>query len=78
MYSLLENSLRKTGVNYWLLSPYIFNNTNPEVYYVSNKGYLLSDVNTSLVYGSRPAISLASGVQITSGTGSEADPWIVE
>ena len=78
LYSLLENSLRKTGVNYWLLSPYIFNNTNPEVYYVSNKGYLLSDVNTSLVYGSRPAISLASGVQITSGTGSEADPWIVE
>ena len=61
----------------WGLSPNYFDYSYASVRFVGNR---VRDEESCVhcVKGSRPAISLASGNVITSGTGSEPDPWIVE
>ena len=76
-YSIFLNSLKKTGVTYWGLSPRLFSSGGSVVRYVATDGTLnYSHVDCN--FGSRPAVTLSTGTVISSGTGSETDPWIVE
>lgn len=58
------------GTNYYLMTPYIINSS---MTYAKDNGVSNSIGNI----GVRPAISLKNSVQITSGTGTLADPYIV-
>ena len=71
------NSIRATGQLYWLASPYNFYYDNARVRYV----YFYGDVYYSIVNntdGARPSVSLASGTEYSTGTGSVTDPYIVD
>ena len=74
-YNIGNNSLRQTGDYYWGLSPDFFDSNAKvrNVYTVGSLGFNLVNIS----YGSRPAVSLSTGTIISSGTGSEADPWVV-
>ena len=74
---LTNASLRTTGARYWWLSPSCFSYLDPYVRYVYVDGDMYKDVIVNN-HGSRPVITLKSSASITSGTGSETDPWIVE
>jgi len=72
-----SNALLKTG-DYWLtMSPNDFGCTSAGVGRVSFRGEKES-ANTYEDYGVRPTISLKREAIISSGTGSEEDPWIIE
>ena len=58
------------NTTYWILTPY---NTS-YVRYVYSNGNVDSD-SPSITYGVRPSMNLKSNVQITSGTGTKADPF---
>jgi hypothetical protein len=76
-YSGGNNLLRKTGEYYWLASPYYFSNHSAyENYVYPSDNY--SSFNVYSSRGVRPAVSLTPGTEYTSGTGSMADPYIVE
>ena len=71
------NSYLRSGSNFWLLSP-----SYRDLYGVAYGFALYSNgrLRTNDVYntiGARPSISLTSGTTATSGTGTAADPWIV-
>ena len=76
-YMLNNNNIRKTGQGWWLASPYNFNNYNADERYVDATGYN-SYNNVSGSFGLRPVISLKPGTEYVSGTGSMADPYVVE
>ena len=62
------------NINYWTLTPY----TTSFVCYV-NDGYGNAyRSSTSIADGVRPSINLKSNVQITGGTGTKLDPFILE
>ena len=72
-----DNSFLRSGSNFWLLSPSA-RVSGGSAYSLTllSGGYL----NFSVVRdtrGVRPAISLTSGTTAVSGTGTAADPWIV-
>ncbi len=71
------NSYLRSGSYFWLMSPvYRDSYGGARGSNLYSSGYLSYDY----VYGSegvRPAISLTSGTAATSGTGTAADPWIV-
>ena len=75
------SSLRKTGADYWGLSPLYFGtpafNSNSGVRYVSADGGLFGN-QVNYTYGSRPAVSLSSGIVITGGDGSEERPFVIQ
>ncbi len=77
--NIADYTLLKTGVGYWTISPDYFSNIN-SVRAVGENGNPAPYTSTSTNHlnGIRPVVSLASFVPITSGTGSETDPWIVE
>lgn len=66
------NGIRSTGANYWLASVY----GHQDLWSVTGTGYIETAVNYRC-YGVRPVVSLASGVYIKSGTGTESDPYIL-
>ena len=76
-YNIGNTSLRKTGVEYWSLSPYYFDYFNAYVRYVNTGGGLYSN-SVDYFIGSRPAVSLSTGAIITEGDGSEESPFIIE
>ena len=57
---------------YWTLTPY--NSSNVRV--VSGSGYA-GGIDSSYSYVIRPSLNLKSSVQITSGTGTESDPFVI-
>ena len=65
--------IRKTGALYWLASAYP--NYYSNVWCVSDDGRIGYGVNCC--WGVRPVVSLTSGVYIKSGTGTDADPYIL-
>ena len=69
----ITTGMRNTGACYWLAS------ANTSSYYgvwgVRNDGYM--DYNYVFCWGVRPVVSLTSGVYIKSGSGTEADPYIL-
>ena len=71
------NSFLRSGSNFWLLSPYgRFSGGNACGFRLSSYGGLGYGYvyNT---YGVRPAISLTPETMAANGTGTAADPWIV-
>ena len=68
-----NNGIRNTGASYWLASA----NTSGGnyVWYVNFHGDVY--YNDNYCWGVRPVVSLASGVYIKSGIGTEADPYIL-
>ena len=74
--STYHSTLTNTGDKWWGLSPGYFS-YNTRVRYV----YLDGSVSYSYVeyaYGLRFVVSLSTGVVISSGSGTESDPWIIE
>ena len=65
--------IRNTGARYWLASAYTSYYGN--VWFVSNNGGMYYSYD--FCWGVRPIVSLTSGVYIKSGTGTEADPYIL-
>ena len=73
---LTNNNLRKAVQAYWLMSPLEFMNRVAVTRQIINTGQY-----TSVSYstgGLRPVISLKPGTEYASGTGSMADPYVVD
>ncbi len=70
-----------TGSYFWALSPYLFNGSDAyEFTLTSSGGWQGSDVGTSYggsSYGVRPVLALKAGTEISSGSGTATDPFIV-
>ncbi len=68
-----------TEQSYWTLSPCCFNSTYMygNAWRVLSTGYLHPWSNTAASLGIRPVINLRPDVQITSGDGSAAHPFVV-
>ena len=69
--------LMANGNQYWTISPAYFYQSFAGFVYVNNNG------NTDKTYttngkGLRPVISLKNNSIVTSGSGSEEEPWIIE
>ena len=65
------NGIRNTGAYYWLASV----NPYSSVRFVRNDGDF--NYGNGYCWGVRPVVSLTSGVYVKSGTGTEADPYIL-
>jgi len=84
LYTLTHNNsninfdLTKTGDWWWGISPVSFTGNSAFFRVVFTSGIVYSSATVNNAYGSRPAVSLKNGVVITDGTGSEAEPWIIE
>ena len=65
--------IRNTGAFYWLASAHPSYSNN--VWRVNDNGSMGS--NGSYCWGVRPVVSLTSGVYVKSGSGTEADPYIL-
>ena len=65
--------LRNIGSIYWLSSAYVSH--YGRVYLVQYDGSIF--YSSMICYGWRPVVSLESGVYVKSGTGTEADPYIL-
>ena len=75
-YNIGTNPLRQTGATYFVLSPSDYNVSDATVRGVSaNGGFVMTDVGSN--YGSRPAVTLSTGAVISSGSGTESDPFII-
>ena len=71
-----------TGLNYWTMTPYelevsgsIFSRS-----YTAKNMYVGSSLNNNTVngnYGVRPVINIKGDIQISSGTGTSSDPYVV-
>ncbi len=70
-------SLLATGEPWFTMSPTSFSNISAGARYVDTDGSYSGNF-VGIAYGTRPVVSLASFNIISSGTGSESDPWIVE
>ena len=77
-YLLNNSNIRKTGKVFWLGSPNIFYYDYPAVRRVYTTGDNESSHVGNTASGLRPAVSLATGTEYTSGSGSMADPYVVE
>jgi uncharacterized repeat protein (TIGR02543 family) len=69
------NSFLRTGNTFWLLSPASRLSSGTGRMFVLSSGGSLDFGIVSADLGIRPVITLASGVYVTSGSGSAADPW---
>jgi hypothetical protein len=67
----------KTGGSYWTMSPYRYTNNLSIGFTMYNSGDI-SYTNLSNNNGVRPSISLKPGQLIKSGTGTVADPYVIE
>ena len=72
---LMSGQFERYGNNttYWTLTPY----SSSSVRYVRNNGYANLTSPSSNSNGVRPSVNLKSNVQITSGTGTESDPFVL-
>ena len=69
--------LVKTNTGWWVLSPRSFNEMGLYNNSVNEKG-IRNNSSSFYPNGVRPVISLKSNIGISSGTGSEVDPWIIK
>ena len=65
-----------TGQHYWTMSPYLFNGTYANVFYVNSYGYLIDAYVGWSSGGVRPVINLSADVKVT-GSGTSSDPFVV-
>ena len=68
-----NNGIRSTGVWYWLASA---GSSSSFVWFVYNNGNV-DNYGNNHCWGVRPVVSLTSGIYIKTGTGTEADPYIL-
>ena len=73
-YTVKGGSL-STGLttSYWTLTPY----SSSSVRFVRYDGSAYFDSPSRYSYGARPSMNLKSNVQITSGTGTKSDPFVL-
>ncbi len=64
------------GQFYWTMSPYSWNGTYANVFFMFTNGSISNASNDNAVIGLRPVINLKSAVQVT-GTGTMEDPYVV-
>ena len=65
-----------TNQNYWTMSPSHFNGSHAHVFFVYSNGSLsISSVNSS--NGVRPVINLKADVQISTGSGTSSNPYVI-
>ena len=71
-----NSSFLRSGSTFWLLSPGLRNQSGSvSALIFSSK---LSSLGVGNTLGMRPAISLKSGTNVSSGSGTATDPWVVE
>ncbi len=73
-----NSKIRTTGRYYWFISPYYFYELNAYGSSVSVTGSIVPNNVRFSIFGVRPVISLKPGTEYVSGTGSMADPYIVD
>ena len=66
-----------TGQFYWALSPYYFGGSTARGFILSSGG-ALSGSNVVNSRGVRPSVSLQPGIGMTGGSGTAADPFVIE
>lgn len=65
-----------TGERYWTMTPVGWSGEEVAVGFVHSDGRL-NGTHTITTYGVRPVLSLKSSVTITSGDGTELNPYVV-
>ena len=75
--NLLNNNIRKTGQDYWLASPYVFDYEYAHEFHVYTTGGLYVNL-VNHAYGARPVISLKPGIEYSDGDGSQDHPYIID
>ena len=75
--NLIGSTLRTTGENYWLGSPYGFINSDANDFFVPISGSL-GGTYVTVSLGVRPVVSLKPGTEYVDGEGSGDDPFLVE
>ena len=78
LYILGNGNVRKTGQDYWVISPDEVGNRNIYCRAVNTNGALNFSTDVYTAHGVRPAISLKPETEYISGTGSMADPYVVQ
>ena len=71
--SSTTGGMRKTGAYYWLA--FACTSSSSNVWYVNDGSGMSYD--NRYCWGVRPVVSLTSGIYIKTGTGTEADPYIL-
>ena len=66
-----------SGNSWWANSPYIFYYDNAGNFYVNSTGDLYYYYGVRYMYGVRPSISLKPYIEISEGTGTSTDPYII-
>ena len=75
----IQNNFKNQNYNedYWLSSPYIFQYDHIRIAYKTRNGFLQHNPTFS-EHGVNPSISLKPEVKFISGTGTMADPYVVD
>ncbi len=71
------NSFIHSKYQFWTMSPADRAGHSSAVFILGNEGKLLSTATNFTPYGVRPVVSLKQGVEISSGTGTATNPWII-
>ena len=78
---LINSYAKNNSLIWWSLSPYFFDEYEGFGYAYtldSSYGNLSSDGVSSGGYTARPSITLINNTEITSGTGTQSDPYVIE
>ena len=78
MTLLNSNVYLNTGQTYWLITPTGKSANYTHNGYISNDGSSTGGYASSSSNGVRPVISLKPGTEYVSGTGSMANPYVVQ
>ena len=71
----MTNSSDYTNSHEWLMSPLSGNSVRS--FFVDSSGYVGSYYGVGYTYSVRPVFYLTSTTSITSGTGTESDPYLI-
>ena len=78
-YIMDPYTLMGSNIDYWILSPYGYDRDRAAMLdYTDDRGAGWGYTSVYRTYGVRPVVSLNKYARVTSGSGSETDPWIVE
>ena len=67
-----------TGQNYWTMSPFYFFSGYARVFNVNSTGSLIGNYFvTSTAPGVRPVVNLKADVQISTGSGTSSNPYVI-
>lgn len=72
------NSYLRSGSDFWLLSPSSRYSSGRAGGFILRSNGALNDNGVNNGRGVRPAISLSHGTNISSGSGTATDPWVID